>query len=246
MQIPKTDTDKSTLLKLVAATNVQVIYDCGSRDALDGVELALKLDAKELHIFECNPPSFEVCKANVEKYTADSKLSVFLNNTAISDESGPVSFYPIDTEKTITSIPGGNPGASSLLRASGLYPYERYVQTEIEVQAVTLDDYCAKHRSPDLLWMDLQGAEIKALRGAKNTIHAVKIIHLEVGFRRMYIGQPLFWDIDEHLNGDFLLAELSIRRWPKKLWAYRLFRTGPWVANAIYVNKNFCSKLLSH
>lgn len=229
--------DKTKLVKIALQLGpVEVVYDCGSRDAIDGLELAIATGAKELHIFECNPPSFEVCKSNVAKYKPDT-LTVFLNDYAIDEHPGVVSFYPVDPKKTVTPHAGGNVGASSLLLANPDYPNEKYVQNKIEVRSTKLDEYCKTHRPPDILWLDLQGVELRALRGAKNILNHVKIIHLEVGFRPMYNGQALFWDLQEHLQDRFKLAHLDMGRWPRLLTLYRLLGTGPWVTNAIYTKR---------
>ena len=93
------------------------------------------------------------------------------------------------------------------------------------------------HRPPDLLWMDLQGAELMALRGARETLRSVKVIHIEVSFRPMYVGQALFWDIDDYLRPNFDLVHIGMGRWPKLLPLYRWLKTGPWLVNAIYAKR---------
>ena len=226
--------DKTTLLSFVPKANV--IYDCGSRDALDGIELARLTGARELHVFECNPDAIKLCESNIERY--GSGIKIYMNRMAVTDYCGKVRFFPINTEKTVTSAKDGNIGASSLFKANEAYPRERYVQDEIEVEAITLDAYCETHTAPDLLWMDIQGAELAAIKGSTSTLTQVKAVHTEVGFRPMYKGQPLFWDIHRALRKNFQLVDLATGRWPNSAVAtltYRVLRTGPWVANAIYV-----------
>jgi FkbM family methyltransferase len=227
-----TETDKSTILRY--APHAEVVYDCGSRDALDGLEIAMRTNASELHIFECNPPAVELCRQNVRKH-APASLKVTINDMALDERSGTISFYPIDPQKTITPHADGNIGASSLLRAAKDYPNETYVQNEITVKSISLDDYCATHRAPDVLWLDLQGAELRALRGGAKTLDCIDVIHTEVGFRSMYEGQALFWDIDGHLRDKFSLCHVDLGRWPRAaLPLLRLLKKGPWVSNAIY------------
>jgi FkbM family methyltransferase len=214
---------------------VKRIFDCGSRDALDGIYLANTLEAEELHIFEPNPESVSVCLENLNK---TSGFKWFMNPVAVSDNSGSVDFYVNDKAKTITIHPDGNIGAASMFIANPKYPHEKYEQIKITVPSITLDKYFYENGTPDLLWMDLQGAEKKALLGLKGKINDVSIIHIEVGFRPVYIGQPLFWEIDKILKSyGFRLISLDAGKWPIKfLWCYKLLKTGPWVANAIYVN----------
>jgi FkbM family methyltransferase len=238
-----TITNKDRLLHYTRKLgNINLIYDCGSRDALDGIELFQRIGAKELHVFECNPPSIEVCKNNLIEHLGAQKenRSWYLNNQAISDVNGELDFRPINVNKTITSHSDGNPGASSLFEANKNYKVEIYSQNLIKVSSITLNQYALNKSKPDLLWMDLQGAELMALKGADKILNSVKIILVEIGFREMYLGQCTFWEVDEYLKANhFMLANLDIGRWPKLLRLYKFLNTGPWVGNAIYVkNKN--------
>jgi len=239
-----TETDKTILLKVARQLGqVEVIFDCGARDALDGIELAESLGAKELHTFECNPPSVELCRKNLLDHLTTSVAS-HVCHSALSDRIGEIEFHPIDTERTRTPHKDGNPGASSLFKASTKYTRETYVQSTIRVPTTTIDDYCKTHRPPDLLWLDVQGAELMVINGARLTLQRVKVIHLEVSFREMYSKQPLFGDIDSALGKQFKLIHLDVGRWPRVPLIYRLLRWGPWLGNAIYVNRLYFSNLL--
>ena len=50
------------------------------------------------------------------------------------------------------------------------------------------------------MWMDIQGAELKALKGMKTKIRNLKIVHLEVEFIEIYKDQPLFRNVDGFLK----------------------------------------------
>ena len=119
----------------------------------------------------------------------------------MSDYDGTATFYPIDKEKTVTTWEDGNQGASSLLKASGKYELEQYAQTETMVQCVRLDTFLREHNIPsiDILWMDIQGAELKALKGLGRRISDVRIIQCEVEMIEIYRGQPLFKEIKRYL-----------------------------------------------
>jgi hypothetical protein len=86
--------------------------------------------------------------------------------------------------------------------------------------------------------MDLQGAELLVLRSALDILPMVKCIHVEIGFRETYVGQPLFWEVDQFLKEQgFELFNIDLGRWPRLLTLYKFFYFGPWIGNAIYVNK---------
>ena len=84
--------------------------------------------------------------------------------------------------------------------------YDAPVETlaPIEVQGVSLNSLCASHRLDqlDILKMDIQGAELMALRGACGLLdrQAIGLIALEVLFQPLYRDQPTFWDIADHLR----------------------------------------------
>lgn len=219
---------------------IRCIYDCGSRDATDGLSLLTELDADELHAFECNPEALELCKNNISLDV--NRAKVHLVPCALAETSGVLKFHSIDPTRTITSHPDGNIGASSLYRANPEYPHEHYVQKTIDVTAISLDEYSVTHTLPDLLWMDLQGAEARVLDGAKNILPRVKIIHVEVSFRRMYIDQALFRDVHLRLRKNFRLVWTNLGRWPSFPRIYSALRFGPWLGNAIYVNKTISTR----
>jgi len=62
-----------------------------------------------------------------------------------------------------------------------------------------LDDI-AEVSEADYLKMDAQGAELAILQGARRLLEQVMIVHTEVEFVPMYVGQPLFADVDTELR----------------------------------------------
>lgn len=171
---------------------VKCVVELGARDCAETLAFAKRFPTAEIYAFECNPDTLPLCRERIQ-----DKPQIHLIEAAVSDESGPINFYQIDTQRTRTDYPGGNPGASSLFRSSGTYPLEDYVQKSITVGAVTLQDFFRKNKieSVDLLWMDIQGAELLALRGTGTDLSKIKLIHLEVEFFEIYKDQPLFGDI---------------------------------------------------
>ncbi|MCH8190311.1 MAG: FkbM family methyltransferase [Chloroflexi bacterium] len=60
------------------------------------------------------------------------------------------------------------------------------------IPAITLDDICKAHglMGPYLLKVDVQGAELKALCGARKLLETVKAVYLEVSFVPIYRNCP--------------------------------------------------------
>lgn len=74
----------------------------------------------------------------------------------------------------------------------------------IEVQSYALDDFCLQNGIShiDILKMDIQGGELKALQGGCGLLKELKIglVALEVEFHQLYKGQPLFHDVASFLH----------------------------------------------
>jgi hypothetical protein len=78
---------KPDFLSIARQYDIRTVYDCGSRDALEGMELARQLKAAELHVFECNPDGIRLCRQNLVGFT-DAK--VFLNELAVCEREGEI------------------------------------------------------------------------------------------------------------------------------------------------------------
>lgn len=121
---------------------------------------------------------------------------------AVADKNGNLTFYQINQDKSEkTNWSDGNPGASSLFKVSDK-GNEKLVQNIITVPAVKLSSFVEfeKIKSIDLLFMDIQGAELLAFKGLDEEIYNVKIISTEACFLELYEKQPLFKDIKKFLN----------------------------------------------
>jgi FkbM family methyltransferase len=171
-------------------TEPYVIFDIGSRDCMQSIEFYNAYPNAKIYAFECNPNTIHICKSNIKNY----RDRITLIEGAVADYDGNITFYPINKEKTITTWKDGNQGASSLFVANGTYPAEKYVQDEVVVNCHRLDTVMAKYNIPmvDIIWMDLQGAELLALKGLGTHLNDVQYIHVEVSHRAIYTGQVVF------------------------------------------------------
>ena len=190
------------LSKFLRARGVDVntfgaVFDIGSRDGLQAVELSDLFREADIVAIECNRETLEKCRRNVAQ-----NPRITLVDKAINSYTGRCTFHPIDPARTITTWADGNPGASSLFVATGDYPVESYVQNEVEVDCIRLDDLCGQLQIDviDLIWMDLQGAELLALQSAGALLNKVRYIYTEVSHRPIYNGQCLFDDVEAFLT----------------------------------------------
>ena len=67
---------------------------------------------------------------------------------------------------------------------------------------------------PELIWMDLQGAELPALEGIGD-LSNIKVIHTEASGKLAYIGQRYFYEIKEYieLNNFIYISDFDDTNW---------------------------------
>jgi FkbM family methyltransferase len=190
-----------------------VIFDIGSRDCMQSIEFINAFPNSRVYAFECNPNTLDICRKNIEPYSD----RIHLIEGAVCDYDGEITFYPINQQKTITTWEDGNPGASSLFKSNGRYTYEMYVQDEIRTNCHRLDTVMENNNIPsvDIIWMDLQGAELLALRGLGDKLNDVKYIHTEMTYTPMYEGQVLFDELHKYIvsYGFEVKNRLQYRGW---------------------------------
>lgn len=111
-------------------------------------------------------------------------------------------------------------------------PYIVFVD-RIKQKTLTIDTFFERNNLDaskyDFWNFDIQGAELMALKGAKNAIKYPKAIYLEVNVDELYIGCPLLKDIDEYLaEHDFTRVITNIT---KHGWG-----------DALYIKNSYCQK----
>ena len=194
-------------------TEKYVIFDIGSRDGLQSIEFYKHFPNATIYCFECNPNTLPICKKNIENY----KDRIHLIEGAVCDYDGEITFYPINQQQTRTTWEDGNPGASSIFKSNGTYTEEYYVQYEITTVCHRLDSVMKNYTIPkvDIIWMDLQGAELLALKSLGESLKDVQLIHTEVSHKEMYSGQVMFNELHAFMiDQQFVLKnQLSFHGW---------------------------------
>lgn len=208
-----------------------ILCDIGSRDALEGIYLAQQLQASTLHVFEANPAAAQICRGHLQVLPEGSYQ---FNEVAVTDRVGELPFYPVNAAQSQNK----DIGFSSLLRVNPEYTRRRgaIVQDQVTVRATTLDEYFFDKAVPHLLWIDVEGAELQVFQGGERVLQNVRLIHVEVSFRPMQIGKPLFWEIEKYLRafGFALQGFTEVSTIRSFLYRHKLLPNLPWRLNAVF------------
>jgi FkbM family methyltransferase len=182
--------------KYIKPELVKTVYDIGAGDCVETLALRGHFPNAQVYAFECNPVCIANCASNIV-----NKDRIHLINACIYSRDGFIKFHPINKEKTITTHEDGNPRASSVHVANGTYLLEVYAQDEISILCSRLETLMDAYAMliPDVIWMDLQGSELAALKSLGLYLSAVKFIHTEVTLKAMYYGQDLYPEINKYL-----------------------------------------------
>ena len=151
----------------------------------------MELGVKKQIWVEAHRPTFEKLKANVS-----ANPEAICWNALVGDKNG----------KEIFNVSNNGSQSSSILELGThlqAHPEVYYIE-HIEMNMVKLEDL---FQSPfvdpsnyDFLNMDLQGAELKALRGLGKLINNFRWAYLEVNRKELYKGCGLIEDIDFYLG----------------------------------------------
>lgn len=186
---PEISIEKRDLKKILPPN--PVILEAGVCDGLDTEEFARVFPDGQIYGFECLPHYFELAAKHLEKYP-----NVRIYPFALNNHSCELDFY-VSTRK------GQFYGSGSILKPKlhkEVHP-EILFEEKIRVQAITIDDWAAKYNiaKVDFFWLDLQGAEIKALEGAEKILMTTKAIFTEVSLIETYQNVPLYLEIKSFL-----------------------------------------------
>lgn len=95
-------------------------------------------------------------------------------------------------------------------------------RARIDVDVTTIDHYMDAHdlQGFDLIKLDLQGNELRAIKGATRALESCKAVLTEVNFRERYEGCTLFNQLYDALAGAgfYLYKVYEIHGYPDGSW----------------------------
>lgn len=166
---------------------------------------------------EANPDVYKELIENLN--SKDSSIYSYPFNVLISDTEGMRDFhlyYGWDAGYMV-----GNKGMSSLLKANPNHWSSECYKGTLQLQSYTLDSFMREHDfyayGLELLNIDVQGAELMVLSGAKNTLKYIDYINIEVTlYDPQYEGNVLMPELEAFLNEagfEHVVTNLSAPNW---------------------------------
>lgn len=178
------------IAKLVEEHNLVLtnILHIGAHTAKEYNEY-IRLGAKKIHWVEAIDSSY---------YALNSRLKPPINKVTcavISDKDNKEVIFNITNNKQSSSI-------LNLGEHKKLFPKIHFTN-KVKKKTTTIDTLLKDthlDKNINLLVIDIQGAELLALKGATNTLHNTDALMLEVNTREVYENCALIEEIDEYLT----------------------------------------------
>jgi len=174
-------------LKQRYGMNPKGVLHVGAHFGQEAEEYAF-IGCNRMIFIEAIPDVYEQLKINIAPY-----LDAMAINACISDVDGQTTWFNI----------ANNEGQSSSLLELGTHktahPQVSYTG-RIEVTTTRLDTLFKDFPIDcDMLNLDLQGAELMALKSLGSRLSEFKYLYIEVNTSPLYVGCPLVGEIDEYV-----------------------------------------------
>ena len=146
----------------INTAEVKNIVEIGAKDCVESIKFIELFPNAHVTAFECNPELTPLCEFNA--MTSDKITFV---DKMVTDKPQISTFY----------LPDGEPGMGSMKRC--VLP-----GASVSVETVRMDDYLGDEVI-DLLWVDVQGAEVDILNSFGSKLDNVKTIYVEANILPM-------------------------------------------------------------
>jgi FkbM family methyltransferase len=183
-------TNELDIFKNVFQEQSIVIYDVGANRGSTIRSFIESFPNSTIHAFEPHLPFYDDLVLQYGQYK-----NIIINNLGISDIETKLIFNvnrSLDTSSFLTSKQTGLNSDSQVVTVQ-----------QIKVPVTTLENYTKIHEPEriNILKLDIQGSELRALKGALNLLKNQKIdmIFCETYFIQQYDEQPLFFEIAQFL-----------------------------------------------
>lgn len=197
---------QSVLTQMFGKNSEMVIFDVGSCEGEDSIRYHNLFPKAHIFAFEPLPSNQGLILQHIKQYKANN---ITLVKEALSDSIGEAEFYVSSGRPEGTTV---NDSWDYGNKSSSLLPPDKTTEVhswlkfkdKVAVQTNTIEAFCESKSigEIDYIHMDIQGAELVALKGAREYLKKIKSIWLEVENTPLYKNQPLKKDIEA-----FMLAQ---------------------------------------
>ncbi|HSX26198.1 MAG TPA: FkbM family methyltransferase [Chlamydiales bacterium] len=173
-----------------------IIVEAGAYDGNESCALAKLWPKGHVYCFEPVERLFNITSDRVRGISNISAYKLGLGETC-----GKKTMY-LSTEE-------GQEWVDRVSMSSSFYPPKEHLnysgtlfQGTEEVEMITLDHWSEIHgiEKVDMLWLDMQGYELPALKAATTLLKGVSVILTELEFAEAYEGQPLYREVKDWLD----------------------------------------------
>lgn len=203
---PITERLEKMLLELIVRINPDGFIEVGAYEAAFSLEMKKKFPRASIVAVEANPRVFQHFSDKV------NKQDVTYLNLAVDEETAEIDFF-------IPEVIAGNKmpfaGRMGSTREVGLRESE---SSKVTVSAKTLDSIAEDIRGEKLcLWVDVEGAAEKALRGGEETLKRTAIVYVEMESSPVWKNQVLAPDVVRMLQDrGFVAVARDCQKWFQK------------------------------
>lgn len=188
-KVSKNEYDDFVFLYKKLNKSPKVIFDCGANIGFVTYQFNKRFKNASIYSFEPNPSVFSKLKSSNL-----NNQNVYVHNMGIGEENGSLNFFK-----------NNNTGTSSFLEPNDFHKAHLARKYEkIEVPIVSISDFCKMNKieNIDILKLDIEGFELKALKGCENMLenNQIDFIFAEVNLIPTYKDQCLIEDIIVYLR----------------------------------------------
>ncbi len=189
------DTSKIPISRISSfvLTDSPVIIEAGAFDGQDTKRFLATWPNCKIFAFEPVP---NLAEGLLKLFDGEERVSV-IEKSVVGGISREVTMYTFQSD----SAPNGS---SSILQPTGHLDRQPTIDLAktIKVTGVTLDDWAESHGvgAVDILWLDLQGAELDVLRSSTSLLRRTRIVHVEISDEPLYLGAAVKQEVIDFLH----------------------------------------------
>lgn len=168
-----------------------VIFDVGANRGSTVQKFIDFFPSSSILAFE---PINSLCETMQHLFKMNKNIQI--ENCGISDINGELTFYINKSIDTSSFLPSQKTGLNSDAQVRNTH--------QLTVPVKTIEQSCKEKniKHINILKLDIQGSEMKALAGSANLLKqkSIDVIYTEAYFIQQYVGQPLFAEIALYLS----------------------------------------------